>query len=104
MTTLEMFLNFAIGIISAVIASVLTLVVDRRRLRNAIERRLGLIAGDYTITSNTQQYDTSRERVEIRLISERTFSISATGGPTGRLLNLWLSSGIFFMLLLCLIF
>jgi hypothetical protein len=83
MTILEVFLNLVIGIIGGAIASILVLVGNYWFHRKAIERRLGLIAGDYTITSNTRQYDTSKERVEIRLISERTFSISATGGPTG---------------------
>ncbi|MEO6024873.1 MAG: hypothetical protein ABIP64_17520, partial [Burkholderiales bacterium] len=64
-------------------ASVLTLLGDRRLHRHAIERRLRSISGDYTITANTPQRDTSKERIEIRLVSGRRFSITANGGPTG---------------------
>lgn len=83
MTTLELFLNLAIGISGGVVASILTLVGDRWLHRNAIERRLRSLAGDYTITANTPQRDTSKERVAIRLVSGRRFSIAATEGPTG---------------------
>jgi len=83
MITLELFQNLAIGIIGGIIASILTLIGDRWRHRNAIERRLHSIAGDYSITANTPQRDTREERVEIRLVAGRRFSITSTGGPTG---------------------
>lgn len=83
MTTLELLQNLAIGIIGGVIASVLTLIGDRRLHRSTIEKRLRSIAGDYTIKANTPQRDTSKERVNIRLVAGRRFSISADGGPTG---------------------
>jgi hypothetical protein len=82
-TILELIQNLAIGIIGGVIASVLTLLGDRRLHRNAIEKRLRTIAGDYTITANTPQRDTNKERIEIRLVAGRRFSIAANGGPTG---------------------
>ena len=83
MTTLELIQNLAIGIIGGVIASVLTLIGDRRLHRSTIEKRLRSIAGDYAITANTPQRETSKEKVEIRLVAGRRFSISANGGPTG---------------------
>lgn len=83
MTILELVQNFAIGIIGGVIASVLTLLGDRRLRRKAVEKRLSSIAGDYTMTANTPQRDTSEERFSIRLVAGRRFSIAANGGPTG---------------------
>jgi len=83
MTTLEMLQNLAIGIFGGIIASILTLVGDRWLHRNAIEQRLRSIAGDYAITANTPPRDTSKERVAIRHIAGRRFSIAATDGPTG---------------------
>ena len=83
MTTLELFQNLAIGIIGGVIASILTLLGDSWLRRTAIEKRLRSIAGDYTISANTPQRDTSKEKMEVRLVAGRKFSIAATGGPTG---------------------
>ena len=83
MTTIELFQNLLIGIVGGVIASVLTLLGDRWLHRAAVNRRLRLIAGDYAIVTIAPQRDTSAERVIIRQVDGRRFSIVATGGPTG---------------------
>lgn len=83
MTTTDLLPNLAIGIGGGIIASVLTLVGDRRLHRWTINRRLKRIGGDYVITSIAPVRDTSAERVAIRHIDGCHFSITATGGPTG---------------------
>jgi hypothetical protein len=83
MTTLELFQNLLVGIVGGVIASVLTLLGDRWLHRAAVNRRLRLIAGDYAIVTIAPQRDTTAERVTIRQVDGRRFSIVATGGPTG---------------------
>ncbi len=83
MTSLELLQNIAIGILGGVIASVLTLIGDRLLHRKAVEKRLRSIIGDYEITSNTPGRDTSKERIQIRLVAGRRFSITSNGGPTG---------------------
>jgi hypothetical protein len=82
-TTLELIQNLAIRIVGGVIASVLTLLGDRRLHRNAIEKKLRTIVGDYTITAITPRRDTNKEKIKIRLVAGRRFSIAANGGPTG---------------------
>lgn len=83
MTTPDILANLAIGIIGGIIASVLTLLGDRWLRRSTINRRLRRIAGDYTIVTIAPRRDTSAERVIIRQVDGRRFSITAVGGPTG---------------------
>ena len=83
MTNLELVQNLAIGIVGGVIASVLALLGDRQLHRRTIEKRLRSIAGDYAIIADTPRRDTSKERIEIRLIAGRRFSINASEGPVG---------------------
>ena len=83
MTTSDVLANVVIGIIGGIIASVLTLLGDRRLRRTAVNRRLRRIAGDYRIVTIAPARDTSAERVAIRHVDGRRFSIEAVGGPTG---------------------
>ncbi len=83
MTTTDILVNLAIGIIGGVIASILTLMGDRWLHRVSLKRRLSLIAGDYTIATIAPVRDTSKERVTIRHIDGCHFSVTAKGGPTG---------------------
>ncbi len=83
MTTPDVLANLAIGVIGGVIASVLTLLGDRWLHRATITYRLRRIAGDYGIVTLAPRRDTSAERVIIRQVGGRRFSITAVGGPTG---------------------
>lgn len=83
MATADMLANLAIGIIGGVIASVLTLLGDRWLDRAKVNRRLRRIAGDYAIVTIAPKRDTGAERVTIRHVDGRRFSITAVGGPTG---------------------
>lgn len=83
MTTPDVLVNLAIGIIGGIIASVLTLFGDRCLHRARVSRRLRRIAGDYAIVAIAPQRDTRAERVVIRQVDGRRFSIAAVGGPTG---------------------
>lgn len=83
MTTVELVQNLTIGIIGGVIASVFTLLGDRLLHRAAVNSRLRRIAGEYSVSAIAPQRDTSRERVIIRHVDGRRFSISAADGPTG---------------------
>lgn len=82
MTTPDILVNLAIGVIGGIIASVLTLLGDRWLHCATINRRLRRIAGDYTIVTIAPTRDTSTERVIIRQVDGRRFSIAAVGGPT----------------------
>lgn len=75
--------NLIIGIISGIVASVLTLWGDRWRHNHDTEQRLRSIAGDYLITGNSAGRDTSKELVTINHDSGRRFNVAAKGGPTG---------------------
>ena len=83
MTTPDAAANLTIGIIGGVIASILTLLGDRWLHRAILSRRLRQIKGDYTIATIVPECSTNRERITIKHIEGRLFSITAKNGPTG---------------------
>jgi len=75
--------NLVIGIIGSIVASIITLAVDRYLTRRKLERRVCAIAGVYRTVAVSPAIDTSNERVTITHMGWRRFRIESTGGPVG---------------------
>jgi len=73
--------NLTIGIVSSVIASAITLSVDRRIIYQRQRRRARAIEGAYSVVDSNPHTDTSRETVTIKYLASHRFRIESKGGP-----------------------
>jgi hypothetical protein len=75
--------NLFSNLIPGIIASVVTLILDRLLRRYVVARQLRTIAGNYKIINNFHNRNTSGEHISVKHKNARLFSISSTGGPVG---------------------
>ena len=81
--TVDIIINLSIGIVSGVIASILTLIGDRWLHSIYQKKHLCSIAGEYIINTIVPPGKIDKEQVTITHIKGCHFSITAKNGPTG---------------------